>query len=74
MVRVVIFIVLCEIINGYVIVSINSVMRNSFCFIVELLMVGRINFGLEMFFNFFWKVGCKSWKKKIIVVLINIYC
>lgn len=74
MVRVAIFIVLCEIINGYVIVSISSVMRNSFCFIVELSMVGRINFGLEMFFNFFWKVGRKSWKKKIIVVSINIYC
>lgn len=74
MVRVVIFIVSREIINGYVIVSINSVTRNSFCFIVELLMAGRINFGSETFFNFFWKVGRKSWKKKIIVVSINIYC
>lgn len=70
----VIFIVLCDIINGQVMVIISRVIRNSFCFIVDLLIVGIINFGLEMFLIVFWNSGCSSWKKKIIVVLMKIYC
>lgn len=57
---VVILMLLCDIINGYVMVIINSVIRNSFCLMVELLIVGRINFGLEMCFIVFWNIGCSN--------------